>query len=52
VTVEVDRVHPEETVFRTTIELKGALSDAERGLLMKRKTLSKRLSFVETGAGQ
>ncbi|MDR3436603.1 OsmC family protein [Telmatospirillum sp.] len=59
VTVEVDRTHAEETVFRTTIELKGALSVAERGLQMKavrlcpvRKTLSKRLSFVEVGAGQ
>ena len=57
VAVEVDRSHAEETVFRTTIELKGALSDAERDLLMKavrlcpvRKTLSKRLSFVESGA--
>ena len=58
VTVEIDRSHAEETVFRTTIELKGALSDAERSLLMKavrlcpvRKTLSKRLSFVETREG-
>jgi putative redox protein len=57
VTVEVDRSNAEETVFRTAIDLKGALSDAERALLMRavqrcpvRKTLSKRIAFAESRA--
>jgi hypothetical protein len=46
-------------MFRSTIDLKGALSDAERSLLLKAirlcpapKTLSKRIAFVEAGAGR
>jgi len=57
VTMEVDRSHSEETVFRASIDLHGALSEAERGLLLKavrlcpvRKTLSKPISFVEAKA--
>lgn len=54
VTVDLDRSHEEETLFRTHIDLRGNLSDAERKLLLAavrlcpvRKTLAKQLSFVE-----
>lgn len=58
-TVEVDRSAGDETMFRSTIDLKGALSDAERSPVLKAvrlcpapKTLSKRIAFVEAGAGR
>lgn len=57
VDVEVDRSAEAETVFRTKIDLHGALSDIERNLLIRtaarcpvRKTLSKQLGFVEAAA--
>ncbi len=55
VTIEVDRAHEAETVFRARVDLRGVLSDAERKLLLVavrhcpvRKTLAKQLSFVES----
>lgn len=58
VDVEVDRSAEAETVFRTKIDLRGALSETERNMLMRtaarcpvRKTLSKQLRFVETPVG-
>ncbi|MBV8473137.1 MAG: OsmC family protein [Hyphomicrobiales bacterium] len=54
VTVEVDRSRADETVFRTSIDLHGALADAERALLLEvarlcpvRKTLAKPIAFVD-----
>ncbi len=59
VTVEVDRSHGEETILRTSIDLRGAPSRAERNLLLKpvrlrpaRKTRSKRIFFVRVGASR
>lgn len=54
VSVKLDRSNPEETTFRTHVDLKGELSEGERELLLSgvqacpvRRTLSKRLSFVD-----
>ncbi len=54
VCVELDRSHTDATVFRTTIDLEGDLSDRERMLLLQagrscpvRRTLSRRLSFAD-----
>jgi len=52
-TVEVDRSHPDETVFRYDIRFDGALSDEQKERLNRaahacpvRRTLSKPISFV------
>lgn len=55
VSVELDRSHANETLFRTEIDLEGEISDGERILLLNaarscpvRKTLSRQLSFAAT----
>ena len=54
VRVELDRTDPRRTAFRSAIELRGDLSDDERGRIADavqrcpvRQTLSKELCFVE-----
>jgi putative redox protein len=54
VSVELDRSNPQETTFRTLIDLRGELSEDQRDFLVRaaracpvRKTLSKRLSFID-----
>ena len=55
--VSLDRIHPDEVVFRYEVELDGELTEEQRNRLLQaagacpiRKTLSKRIRF-ERGAG-